>query len=258
MAQRRRREDRYVRGIFNYCDRWCEHCPATARCRVFDGVKDHTECGEVWDGEFWGKFRPVFERTMAMLYESAGGAAAQEPPSVPWSESNDEEDDLLQDEAARAHPCSVAARAYAEEALRWLKEASAECAVKDAELSAQPSTDRAGDDPEANATAIRAVLDIIQWHQDQISVKLLRALSHPEMGDPDGPCPKDSDGSAKVALIGVERSIAACGELLEYIPHHEQELLSLLSQLYRLRQGIESTFPRARAFVRPWFDEQKA
>ncbi len=25
----------FIVGIFNYCDRWCERCPLTSRCRVF-------------------------------------------------------------------------------------------------------------------------------------------------------------------------------------------------------------------------------
>ena len=27
--------DGFIVGIFNYCDRWCERCPLTNRCRVF-------------------------------------------------------------------------------------------------------------------------------------------------------------------------------------------------------------------------------
>ena len=28
-------QDGFIVGIFNYCDRWCERCPLTGRCRVF-------------------------------------------------------------------------------------------------------------------------------------------------------------------------------------------------------------------------------
>jgi hypothetical protein len=28
-------QDGFIVGIFNYCDRWCERCPLTSRCRVF-------------------------------------------------------------------------------------------------------------------------------------------------------------------------------------------------------------------------------
>jgi hypothetical protein len=28
-------EERFISGIYNYCDRWCERCRFTAHCRVF-------------------------------------------------------------------------------------------------------------------------------------------------------------------------------------------------------------------------------
>ena len=28
-------QDGFIVGIFNYCDRWCERCPFTSRCRLF-------------------------------------------------------------------------------------------------------------------------------------------------------------------------------------------------------------------------------
>ncbi len=31
--------DGFIVGIFNYCDRWCEHCSLSSRCRLFDDHK---------------------------------------------------------------------------------------------------------------------------------------------------------------------------------------------------------------------------
>ena len=31
----RSRDPRHIRGIYNYCDRWCERCPLTSRCLNF-------------------------------------------------------------------------------------------------------------------------------------------------------------------------------------------------------------------------------
>jgi hypothetical protein len=230
-----------------------------ARCRVFEGISAYTETGEVWGEEFWSKLNAVFDRTAPMLYDTADGEEAEtsgagdDLASAKWNPS-DRDDDLFDDEAARVHPCSVAARAYSEAAGRWLEAASAEWAVKEAELSAQAPSDQPGAGPQGAAT-IRVALDIIQWHRDQIWVKILRALSHPEEEDPESTFPKDSDGSAKVALLAIERSIAAWGLLMEHFPAHEREILVLLCQLYRLRQRLERAFPNAREFVRPWFDE---
>jgi len=67
--------------------------------------------------------------------------------------------------------------------------------------------------------------------------------------------PRDSDGSAKVALIGVDRSIAAWRLVQLALPEREVSIVPLILQLERLRHSIEKTFPYAREFVRPGFDE---
>jgi len=68
---------------------------------------------------------------------------------------------------------------------------------------------------------------------------------------------QDSDGSAKVALIGIDRSIAAWGKLLSYFPEQEDELLDILVHLEKLRRTTENEFPDARAFIRPGFDDDQ-
>jgi hypothetical protein len=66
--------------------------------------------------------------------------------------------------------------------------------------------------------------------------------------------PKDSDGSAKIALIAVDRSIAAWGQMHQRLPQREDDILDILVHLDRLRRKTETVFPNARAFVRPAFD----
>jgi hypothetical protein len=66
--------------------------------------------------------------------------------------------------------------------------------------------------------------------------------------------PKDSDGSAKVALIAIDRSIAAWGQMREHFPQRRDDILDILVHLDRLRRKTETLFPDARAFVRPGFD----
>jgi hypothetical protein len=100
---------------------------------------------------------------------------------------------------------------------------------------------------------------VIQWYQYQIAVKLMRALScrddgwedEPEMAD----FPRDSDGSAKVALIGIDRSIAAWRLVQLSLPERCESIVPLILQLDRLRKRVEKHFPEARDFVRPGFDE---
>ena len=100
---------------------------------------------------------------------------------------------------------------------------------------------------------------MIQWYQYQIAVKLMRALSCRSDGWEDEPemaeFPKDSDGSAKVALIGIDRSIAAWRLVQLSLPDRVDSIVPLILQLERLRKRVENSFPEARGFVRPGFDE---
>jgi hypothetical protein len=101
--------------------------------------------------------------------------------------------------------------------------------------------------------------EVIQWYQYQIAVKTMRALSGRKEeldGDPEtAEFPKDSDGSAKVALIGIDRSIAAWRLLQLSLPERAGSIVPLILQLERLRNRVEKTFPEARDFIRPGFDE---
>ena len=65
---------------------------------------------------------------------------------------------------------------------------------------------------------------------------------------------RDSDGSAKVALIGIDRSIAAWGMIRNRFPDHNGSVRALLIHLGQLRKEVENAFPEARGVIRPGFD----
>jgi hypothetical protein len=110
---------------------------------------------------------------------------------------------------------------------------------------------------EKDSTMLKDSVEVIRWYQHQIYVKLRRALgsAQDEKIEDWDDFPKDSDGSAKVALIGIDRSISAWGKVLEFFPWQKKRFLDIIAYLKRLCQMIENDFPDARAFVRPGFDE---
>src|SRR4029079_9005595 len=102
--------------------------------------------------------------------------------------------------------------------------------------------------------------EIIHWYQYQIAVKSMRALSsrideNEFEEDEPGEFPKDSDGSAKVALLGIDRSIAGWRLMQLSVPERADSIVPLILLLENLRQRTEREFPHARDFVRPGFDE---
>jgi hypothetical protein len=112
---------------------------------------------------------------------------------------------------------------------------------------------RAMADPERIEDESRRVLDalqVIQWHHHQIAIKLRRALSSRREGRGGR---GDANGSAKVALIGIDRSLAAWQVLRQWCPETTTHAV-VIEALTELRAAAEREFPRARAFKRPGFD----
>ena len=98
--------------------------------------------------------------------------------------------------------------------------------------------------------------DVIAWFHMMIHVKAMRALHGLAEDDPaDRDWPPDYDGSAKVALLGIDRSHTAWLDLVEVGAASGSEVAPFISDLVWLRAALERTFPKARAFVRPAFDE---
>ena len=109
--------------------------------------------------------------------------------------------------------------------------------------------------PLGEARDISDATEVIQWYQYFIYVKLMRALHGLFRRDEDDIEMYDANGSAKVALESIDRSISAWGRLLERFDEQEDKLLSILVDLQRLRTITENTFPDARSFIRPGLDE---
>jgi hypothetical protein len=101
------------------------------------------------------------------------------------------------------------------------------------------------------------MVEIIHWYQHFIYVKLMRAVRG-TLGNAEEECegfPKDSDGSAKVALIAIDRSMAAWGYMHQFFPSHRDQIMGIIVHLERLRNRTETIFPEVRHFVRPGFDK---
>ena len=69
------------------------------------------------------------------------------------------------------------------------------------------------------------------------------------------PIQNDANGTAKITLIAVEKSIAAWEVIHQQMPDAEDDVLDILVLLSRLKGGMKKEFPQAEGFVRPGFDE---
>ncbi len=246
----------FVAGIYNYCDRWCERCRAKSKCMNYAVSEEHleeTELGDVNNELFWEKMDETFQATIDLIYEVA------ENEGLNLDLEDDETTQKLDKERfeiAENHACSRLAKDYGRIVDDWFDSTQDQFQEKIEELHLKTRLELPGVDPIAEAGAFDDVMEIIKWYQYQIYVKLMRAVTsiQHEMEDPDDEYPKDSDGSAKVALIAIDRSIYAWGELRNLMPDQADNIIDILVQLGKLRDLTEKTFPNARSFIRPGLD----
>ena len=276
---------RYIDGVYNYCDRWCERCPLTSRCRLAameERLTAEAESRDVHDEAFWEAFYEVYENAKESIFAETDFDEDDEEWNEDWvaelDAMDDEEDEdgewdedwdpdspeaeeaarrhRSQLDAAQQHPLAIRGMAYAELVHQWLEQHGPQLDAKEAALRARPPTDDPDFDPEAAAVRLSDAVDVVRWYQYQIGVKLVRAMSqrkpvHPIAAES---ARHDANGSAKVALLGIDRSLAAWAVVREALPERAAEIVELMVRLERLRTAVEKALPDARAFQRPGFD----
>jgi hypothetical protein len=184
-------------------------------------------------------------------------------------------------EEAEQHELAQAARRYAEAVELWFRGAFG------AEAEVHHDMPESVGEAEVNL-AVNDAAAVVRWYQFFIAVKLMRALSgssgidedefddeevlsfdfidHPGEDDDEEDdldleevmarsSVIDANGSAKIALVAIDRSMAAWSALQISLPEKSDTIKPMLIDLDRLRRGVEARFPRARNFIRPGFDE---
>ena len=68
------KDPKYISGIYNYCDRWCERCSFTSRCLNCAIVEEQfgdLEKVDQLNEAFWEKFSEMLQSTLEMIKEMA-------------------------------------------------------------------------------------------------------------------------------------------------------------------------------------------
>lgn len=250
-----RKSEQYIPGIFNYCDRWCAHCGFTDRCKNFEPntVQPDSENAE-------GIAETVLshlETAMTLLHKAGED----------WGidlDTMDPEEAQLYTEKETGIRTAVQQHILISLCNRYLKTAA------DFVRKNEGYTDRVRElandlyrgmrSEESLVYKVRDIggcFDTLQWYLYFIEAKLRRALHgklDPDMADQDD-FPKDSDGSAKIALIAIENSMQAWTKLHEILLSSEDIALYALSILSQLKKHLLIEFPDAPLFKRPGFDD---
>jgi hypothetical protein len=211
------------------------------------------ESKDIANKAFWGKLHGIFEVTLEMVKETANemGIDLNSIDDKQFSKQQEQVNQFVKNQ-----PYTKAAFVYTEMVNKWFDSNKALLENKTEELLTLAQAQIPGVRPDKDALKIQDCLEVVRWYQHQIYVKLCRAASGMIRGELEDSeyAPEDANGSAKVAIIGIERSIAAWGGLLNQFPDQEGPILNLLVTLKGLLRQVDAAFPDARAFVRPGFD----
>ncbi|HVQ41526.1 MAG TPA: hypothetical protein VMS54_04945 [Vicinamibacterales bacterium] len=239
--------DPMIPGIYNYCDRWCERCVFSARCRVFRDMRlmEHAlERGQ----------DPV--QALSVLAEAEYKEAERE-----------------RSPAERAEWEDMLARASAILADLDLGDADAQLKRRDAWIEAQPVNRTSHEYGRlamdvcvplqqmlpSGSDGARPAIDTVLHLAALIPAKVFRALTGLPAGgavdeDWDADRLEDANGSAKVVRLAIAESLEAWAALAD-LPALAGVPASMISRLGEMDAELARLFPGALAFVRPGFDD---
>ena len=222
--------------ISAYCDSWCERCAFTTQCSSYAVRVATTMCD--------GNFEEALELALGRPRAPIGG---QKPAMDRYREvleaqpTHAEVDTQLKLETARhariqQEPLTTLASALTDLTVAWLK-----AHLDLVRLSATGE--------------LAGAAEVLSWDTGLITAKIHRALDgrdrfSSEQND-DDPIQNDWNGSAKVALISIARSAAACDVLAA---SGDTDAARLGEELRNLGRQVDVEFPNASRFIRPGFD----
>ena len=251
---------KHIPFIHNYCDRWCERCSFTASCAIYEDDKNtNPEAQDIKNKAFWDRIEKNFEKAHELLVKGAleHGIDLNAIPQAELDAIGEENERNMQKmkEDAIVKLCSEYTRLSRNLMLNeslWKQ--------KGDEMIEQEKLGTIGiQELEDQLRLMKECREIIQWYQFFIEMKFMRAVSgliedFRFEDDEENRYQTDYNGSAKIALIALDRSQLAWTQLFTVIPD-EDLLFPILSLLSRIEKAATEKFPDAKKFVRPGFDE---
>jgi len=245
------KDEHFIPSIFNYCDRWCERCAFTSKCRNFAMQKEFSENPEGKVISLEEKIQEIEDYLGVTFGPNFRDSEDDFPLNLNDSDDFDDDDDdddangfFSAESKSERHPLALQTKLYAEAASEWLKVVTSTSKEDFQRWLALGTADQIFDS-----------LDTISWYHFFIYPKIRRALSGYFELDEDEYASYDMNGSAKITLIALDNSLTAFSFLKRHLKSHQSEIIEFVKSLTVLRADIEALFPEARSFIRPGFDE---
>jgi len=228
-----------ITGIFNYCDRWCEKCLFTDRCTNYQFEKELGFYDENTDKEeLLEDVSAILSGTLSFLRSKID---EMDIDGTDYQGVRDYEFNQAAD-----YPISIKAREYMISLGDWLEE------------NYNYFSDIASNlwnSSQKNFTEFNDQLEIIGWYMTIIPVKIVRALNPKDELEDDEFYQYDRNGTGKLVLVCIDKSLAAFSILFEKLSKKQDEILNFLSTLSKIKSEIEKEIPNAKKFIRPGLDE---
>ena len=236
-----------IPGIYNSCDRWCERCTMTSKCLTFaheQAMKEEAkdpETNDINNEKFWESMRMSFEVTRELIEEDAKrfGIDLNNLQDVEYKEPEKK-------------PVEILAEKYSTKIFKWLTENNEKLKENAEQLLLIKQNDE-------NALKFADAWEVVQWYSVFISAKVHRAhfdldeRLHEEKDEFNSI--NDNLGSAKIAIIGINRSMNALSAMYSVMPENEDDYLDFLAQLAKIKKLMHTTFPEVKKFKLPGFDD---
>ncbi|UBM63325.1 hypothetical protein LA303_04955 [Candidatus Sulfidibacterium hydrothermale] len=250
-----------IPSVYAYCDRWCERCAFGARCEAFAAdatlrKPENLEADDEKNRVFWKILEETLPETLEYVRRTATekDADLQDFPGI----STRAKFDLFQRKAVN-NMVLKAGRKYEDSVDDFLDDRADAGEIAIDEL--QPGSifklvnDHFSEKEKQNANDL---ISVIMRYQLQLYLKLSRAYyskGREEESEENVSGPKESDGTAKVCLLLIHRSMVAWRGLQKYFPGKKEDIDEILFLLMRMKNRLEEEFPEAQNFIRPGFDE---
>lgn len=236
-SQKAKAGKRLIPGIHNFCDRWCDRCTLSERCSIFAFGKEEERI--LAEGRDPGAEMSSFVGTMLKdAFRLLNDLALEHGlENNPFADNHDTDVPQEQD-----HYLLRTADDHAGWMQKWKDRNSQR--INSILLTLEETSME-------NYALLKDAMEVLGWYMNFIVVKFSRAL---HSNDAAQGALSDSLGSAKIAVIAVERSIESLRVVQKFISDDAGELKKSIARLERIRKRALKEFPGLVEFKRPGFD----
>ncbi|MCH8326450.1 MAG: hypothetical protein IIB83_07820 [Bacteroidetes bacterium] len=242
---------KYIDGIFNYCDRWCEKCKFTSNCRLFSTESKIYTYEIMNDGKL-----PNADDIINFNIDTSENANNNfDDFDLNEEDAFDievEEDDLIDRiKENKEYEIEKLADKYFNKAYSFIKSL-------DNKFNFAESVNQKKKEP--GFQILFDNIEIVSWYHMFIMVKIKRAVGGKKklkigMDEFENEISNyDMNGSAKIAAIAVKESQKALNILLSHLKDYSSEIEEMMILLGKILNQLDVEFPDYKNFERPGFD----